>query len=438
MSNFINIKSKVLNQPLLLEPTYAQVLIGAIAEKLDVTQLTNLNGEELSFDQLKEGAFTFNVDRSQSKPYQVKDGAALVPVSGSLVAKTGNLRPYSGMTGYDGIKANLDIAFADDNVNEIILMIDSSGGEVNGCFELCDFIYKNRDTKKMTALVGGQACSAAYAIASSCNTVLMGETSTVGSIGVIIAHSDVSKAMDEKGVKVTLLTAGKYKADGNPYEALSDDVKGRIQVRLDKIHMMFAERVAKCRGISVDAVLKTEALTYLGASAIDVGLADNVVSCIDFIDNLSHSGGSNFNLESNMTKEEHEKALASAQATSLDQGVAEGGAAMQTRIKGIMESEEANGRTDLAAHMAYDTQMTVEEATAMLAKSPKEQAVVETPAETAETAAPAVVEANSGFEQAMATHAAPAVEAESDSDTVVTAESDPVAFALQSHKQING
>ncbi|MFO6427064.1 hypothetical protein ACLBOM_21335 [Escherichia coli] len=41
------------------------------------------------------------------KSYQVKNGIAILPVSGTLVHKMGTLRPYSGMTGYDGLTAPL-------------------------------------------------------------------------------------------------------------------------------------------------------------------------------------------------------------------------------------------------------------------------------------------------------------------------------------------
>ena len=46
--------------------------------------------------------------------------------------------------------------------------------------------------------------------------------------------------------------------------------------------------------ISVESVIKTQALTYLGSDAIDVGLADKVVSTIEFIEKLSHTSGVNY------------------------------------------------------------------------------------------------------------------------------------------------
>ena len=46
--------------------------------------------------------------------------------------KLGTLRPYSGMTGYDGIRQNFLEALSDPAVEAIVLDIDSPGGEVAG------------------------------------------------------------------------------------------------------------------------------------------------------------------------------------------------------------------------------------------------------------------------------------------------------------------
>ena len=434
MNNFVQLKSKVLNQPLLLEPSYAQILFGALADRLQIESLFN-GDEKLSAEELKTGAFSFSNDRTERKPYAVNAGSAIIPVSGSLVAKTNTLRPYSGMTGYDGIKANLDMALADETVSHIIFDMDSSGGEVTGCFELADYIFESRGDKKITAMVGSLACSACYAIASACDEIVISETATVGSIGVITAHTSIEKAMDNQGVEVTLIHAGKHKADGNPYVKLPPEVKDRIQANLDSIHMMFAERVAKYRGMSVNAILETEALTYLGTKAIDVGLADNVVSCIDYIKELSHTSGTTINLENDMSKE-HEKALADATATGVTTGTAagikQGGAAMQERIGSILMSDNAQGRTKLANHLAFKTSMTVEEADTMLEMSEKTPDVVA--AAPAPSVAP-VAAAGADFNAAMNEQGTIEVGAEHET-ALVTAESDPVAFAMQSMKQV--
>lgn len=392
MSNMIEIKQRVFNQPLLMSQDYGLILFGALSEKLDVSELT-YGASKLSGDELKALAGSYNGEHGQPKPYEVKNGTALIDITGSLVAKSGYLSSMSGITGYNTIKGDLDFALNDDDVTGITFMMSSSGGEVTGCFELADYIYRNRGSKKMTALVTSIACSACYILASACDEILVSETATIGSVGVIMGHTSIAEMMKMKGVKVTLMTAGDHKADGNQYEDLPKEVYDKKMGELKEIRMMFVNRVSKYRSMSVESIFSTEAQTYLGQAAVDIGLADGIVSHIDYIENLSRSG-SNINLESNNMADgkepevEHEKALADATAAGKAAGVKQGGVDMQTRIKGILMSDKAAGKTKMAQHLAFNTSMSVEEAEAMLDVSAGEPAaVVAEPVEAPEAAA---------------------------------------------------
>jgi ClpP class serine protease len=74
----------------------------------------------------------------------------------------------------------------------------------------------------------------------------------VGSIGVFLAHQDLSAALEKEGVKVTLISAGKFKTEGNPFEPLSDDAKGASAGACRRAaYEAFVKAVAKGRGVSV-------------------------------------------------------------------------------------------------------------------------------------------------------------------------------------------
>ena len=91
---------------------------------------------------------------------------AMICVQGTLVQKLGTLRPYSGMTGYDGLRESILRAHADPAVEAIVFDIDSPGGEVAGCFDLVDTVYGLRGDKPMWSILSESAYSAAYAFAS--------------------------------------------------------------------------------------------------------------------------------------------------------------------------------------------------------------------------------------------------------------------------------
>ena len=57
----------------------------------------------------------------------------------------------------------------------------------------------------------------------------------VGSVGVRMMHVDVSKAMEDAGLKVTELYSGDFKTRScPPYKPLSDEAIGDMQKRLSR------------------------------------------------------------------------------------------------------------------------------------------------------------------------------------------------------------
>lgn len=94
----------------------------------------------------------------------------------------------------------------------------------------------------MWALASDTACSAAYLLASACSRRLITQTGTVGSIGVLMAHRCVEKALEIAGVDVTLIYAGAHKVDGNPYSQLPDDVRDEFQLSINSTREQFAQK----------------------------------------------------------------------------------------------------------------------------------------------------------------------------------------------------
>ncbi|SQI88890.1 serine peptidase [Klebsiella oxytoca] len=80
-----------------------------------------------------------------------------------------------------------------------------------------------------------------------------------------------------------MIYSGDHKVDGNPYEKLPKDVREAFQSRIDATRQMFAEKVAGYTGMSVRAVLDTEAAVFSGQESIDHGLADELVNSTDAI-----------------------------------------------------------------------------------------------------------------------------------------------------------
>lgn len=130
----------------------------------------------------------------QARSYQVMNGIAVLPVSGTLVSRTRALQPYSGMTGYNGIIARLQQAASDPMVDGILLDMDTPGGMVAGAFDCADIIARVRDIKPVWALANDMNCSAGQLLASAASRRLVTQTARTGSIGVMMAHSNYGAA----------------------------------------------------------------------------------------------------------------------------------------------------------------------------------------------------------------------------------------------------
>jgi ClpP class serine protease len=216
--------------------------------------------------------------RNGAQPYAVIDGIAMIEIAGTLVHRGAWIGQSSGLTSYEGIAAQLQAAVADPGVRGIALDIDSFGGEVAGAFDLADRIRAARAQKPVHAFVAEHALSAGYVLASQADQIILPRTGAVGSIGVVALHTDMSGALDQKGIAVTLIHAGSHKIDANPYQPLPEAVHNQMQRELEVVRFLFAETVAAGRGdrLTHAAALVTEAAVFRGADAIAAGLADEL------------------------------------------------------------------------------------------------------------------------------------------------------------------
>jgi capsid assembly protease len=415
---FQHIAARALNRPLLLEAGYARHFFAAIGQKMHMSALTDVRGNTTLAEHLPAQAASYGLreGRGGGKSYAVRDGVAIIAVEGTLVHKSGYVGSSSGTMGYDGLASQIAEAIADPTVRGIMLDIDSPGGEVAGVQDIAAKL--SNSTKPVWAHANEMAASAAYWLASAADYLVLSNTATVGSIGVLMAHTDYSEAMSAKGIKVTLIHAGAHKVDGNPYEALPDGVKADLQAEIEELRTLFASTVAANRSaaankaITTAQVLDTEARMYRGQQAVDIGLADEVMSFDDAVAKfsatlanrgVSQKGKTMSKLDTpassaqagegnTISAEAHNTAITAARA----EGLAAGASAERSRISAILNHADAEGREATAREFALGTDMAADTAVQIMAKVPKT-----TP--TAATEKSAIALAQMGKSQAVGT-----------------------------------
>lgn len=184
-----------------------------------------------------------------------QDGAvAIIPIRGVIANRMNMMGEISGGTSSEGIARAFKAAMADSSAKAIVFDVDSPGGAVSGADELSSMIFNARGGKPIVAHVNATGASAAYWIASAADEIVVTPTGSVGSIGVLGVHDDISAAMDKAGLKRTIIKAGKFKADGNPYEPLGEDTRSRMQARVNAAYEMFVKAIARNRNVTQSAV----------------------------------------------------------------------------------------------------------------------------------------------------------------------------------------
>ena len=288
MMHHAQIAQRAFNTPLMVDPAKALAFLSGLGPRITGQEITFQGLEVDSVDQataaLHARASLFGNDLAQrhqrngSQPFAMIDGIAVIEIAGTLVHRGAWIGQSSGLTSYEGIAAQLQAALADPGVRGIALDIDSFGGEVAGAFDLADRIRAARLQKPVQAFVAEHALSAGYVLASQADRIILPRTGAVGSIGVVALHTDMSGALDQKGIAVTLIHAGSHKIDANPYQPLPEAIHDQMQRELEVVRFLFAETVAAGRGdrLTQSAALATEAAVFRGAEAIATGLADDL------------------------------------------------------------------------------------------------------------------------------------------------------------------
>lgn len=385
---FPQVMGRLFNQPLMIEPGKLDAIVAGLSPRL---------GGEAAAAAIKAAANDGNGE-ARYRPYRVTgEGVAVIPVVGTLVQRSGWLDAMSGLVSYQSVDAQLAQALEDQEVRAILLEVDSFGGEVAGLFDLVDVIHQARTIKPVWAVANETAFSAGYAVLSAAERVYLPRTAGVGSVGVVAMLMDQSAQDQTLGLKYHAVHAGAHKIDFNPHFPFSEQTLARVQVEVDQVYDLFTGTVARNRGLGQEAVRATEAGLYFGARAVEAGLSDGVASLEQVVSALGRVARGESNPLDGRAAARREEPQTEEKSMSEDKDTKQEAAAEQprkepeaaqvqeappqldakARVKAILDCAEAKDRPKLARSLALNTDLSPEEATAVLADAaPETQAQV--------------------------------------------------------------
>lgn len=219
---------------------------------------------------------------AQSVPAAKLTNIAVIPIQGVIAQKASMVDDISGPGGCstERVASSFRAAINDSTVKGIIFDIDSPGGTVYGVEELASLIMSSRGTKPIVSMINSLCASAAMWIASAADEIVITPSGEAGSIGVYSQHVDISKFLESSGQKVSLISAGEFKVEGNPFEPLSEEAMKYIQSRVDDYYASFTQAVAKGRGVPVAKVRSDfgKGRVFGADEALKSGMVDRIAT----------------------------------------------------------------------------------------------------------------------------------------------------------------
>ncbi len=217
---------------------------------------------------------------------------AVIPLFGLIDRRESMMTRFFGGTGLDSFMASVRSAMVAPSVESILLIVDSPGGGVYGVTEAASLVAEAAKKKRVVATADSLMASAAYWIASAASELVVTPSGEVGSIGVYTVHFDWSKNLGGRGIAPTIVRYPDQKAEGNPYEPMSDEAQAHTLSIVQAYGRAFEKAVAKGRGVSISTVRQQfgGGRTYDAARAVQRGLADRIATLDDVLQELQGGG----------------------------------------------------------------------------------------------------------------------------------------------------
>jgi protease-4 len=171
----------------------------------------------------------------------------------------------------------LDQIGRSDSVKGVLVAIDSTGGATVGGEALYEALLRLSGKKPTVATMGTVGASAAYMAAIAADHVIARRTTITGSIGVLFQYPEVSKLLDNLGVKVEEEKSAPLKAEPSPFKPASPEARAVLQGVIRDTYDWFVDIVAERRKLArPDALTLADGRVYTGRQALAVNLIDEI------------------------------------------------------------------------------------------------------------------------------------------------------------------
>lgn len=217
------------------------------------------------------------------------DTVAIIPIQGEIGYGSSGLSGETIVTP-ENVKDALKQAESDGTVSSILIKINSPGGSPVASEEIMNAI--NESEKPVVVWIGDTGASGAYLAASSADEIIASPSSMVGSIGVIMGLTDLSKYYENNGIDKYSIKAGEYKDMGSDYRPLTSNERSMLQSMVNEDYAHFIDIVAVNRNLTVNYTQSiAEGKIYTGTQAKNLKLVNDTGGEKQALDAAAKLGG---------------------------------------------------------------------------------------------------------------------------------------------------
>jgi ClpP class serine protease len=186
-----------------------------------------------------------------------------------------------------GMKTKSDLlkrCYANDNINSVVLVIDSGGGQGMAMRLMAETI--SQKNKPVGAFIDDNCCSAAYGIASGCDFIVANSNQAqIGSIGTYITIADYTEKFKQMGVNLIEIYAS---ASTDKNKEFFDAIQGNpepIRAIANQFNEHFLSLIESNRTdkLKADRTVWGTGKVYFAEKALELGLIDGIDTLENFI-----------------------------------------------------------------------------------------------------------------------------------------------------------
>lgn len=281
MKNYASIVSRINSTPWLMTKD-------GINQVLSILERHMFDDE----DELRRNIDLLDLDNGNApQGPQVINGVGVLNLEGPIFPKANLMTELSGATSLETFRTEFRTLLGDPSVSSILLNIDSPGGVSDLVMETAREIREANQIKPVISIANTMAASAALWLASQASEFYITDSGLTGSLGAYTVHMDYSEQERNKGIKKTVIKAGKVKAASE--EPLNQDTRDNLQDVVDALHDDFISEVAAGRRKTYKYVKENfgDGGIVTPREALRIGMVDGIKTYDSLVEEMTQNGG---------------------------------------------------------------------------------------------------------------------------------------------------